>query len=204
MPDPIATRGARDRAAEVCRHFKQGDEARRLLRDDPTADGYLTLLLDHQLYADAIQFVAHRLPHREAVWWGCLCVWKMSRPDAPEEVAAALKAAVGWVIDPSENHRRAAETAGQAAGSDTPAGCVAFAAFYSGGSMLPANLPEVKPPPFLTAKTLAAGLRVAAAQGPVDQGAACHRLFLQLAGDVAKGKNRWDSSPEKSYRFPVE
>src|SRR5207253_4538771 len=59
-------------AAEVCKHFPLGDDAKKLLRDTLTPKQFLDLLLEKQQFPDAARFLAHALPKREAVWWACL------------------------------------------------------------------------------------------------------------------------------------
>jgi Family of unknown function (DUF6931) len=193
MAETVFTRKPPDKAVEICRRFDAGDDARCLLRDDLTADGYLLLLIDKQLHDDALKLMAHWLPKPEAIWWGCLCVWKTCRPNPSEKDVAALQAAVQWVVDPTEEHRRQAETAGQKAGASTPSGCLALACFWSEGSMAPAGQPEVAPPPYLTGQIVAAALNLAATQAEVDSRTEHQRLFIQLGREVASGKNRWTS-----------
>jgi hypothetical protein len=193
MAETVFEQRAPERAVDICRRFEVGDDARALLGDKLTSDAYLELLLQQQLHDDALKFVAHWLPKREAVWWGCLCVWKTRRPNPPEKEAAAIQAAVRWVADPTERHRRRCEIAGQTAGAGTPAGCLALAACWSGGSMAPAGQPEVAPPPFLTSQIVAAALNLAASMAETDRRAEHQRIFLQLAREVASGQNRWTS-----------
>ena len=50
------------------------EESLALLRDDPTPLEFLDALIAHERFADAIHFLAHAIPKREAVWWGCLCI----------------------------------------------------------------------------------------------------------------------------------
>jgi hypothetical protein len=193
MAEIVSARRESEKAVEICRRFELGEGSRALLRDDLTANVFLDLLIAAELYDDALKFVAHSLPIREAVWWGCLCVWKSCRPHPPEKEAAALEAVVHWVIEPAEEHRRLAETAGQKAGADTPAGGLALAAFWSEGSMAPAGSPEVAAPQSLTAQTLAAVLNLAVTRAEGDTRPDHQRLFLQLGREVAGGKNRWTS-----------
>lgn len=178
-------------AREIARHCELSEEARQLLRDEPKADIYVGMLLQRNLDQDALRFLAYRLPKREAVWWGALCAWKGLRPDPPEADAAALHAAVLWVRDGSEANRRAAEAVGHAAGPATAAGCVALAAFWSGGSMAPEGLPDVAPAPFLTARSIDAAVSLAVAQAGIGEQAGLRRFFIQLARDVSSGRNRW-------------
>ena len=60
-------------AAEVCKHFPLGEEAKKLLRDGQTPAQFLDVLIEKQQFPDAVRFLAHALPKREAVWWACLC-----------------------------------------------------------------------------------------------------------------------------------
>ena len=74
---------------------------------------------------------------------------------------------------------------------DKPVGALLLATGWSGGSMAPPGLPEVKPPEFLTQQVVASGIIAAAARAqPADPAGAC-RHFLGLAWDVATGRNRW-------------
>jgi hypothetical protein len=136
------------------------------------------------LTEDAVRFCARLLATPAAVWWGCLCLWHVARPQATPELEAALAAAAHWAADPSEAKRREAGLAGEAAGFGTPAGCLAMAAFYSGGSMVDARLPAVAPPPDLAAQTLAASVLLA---GAGSRSAEFHRQFISLARGVADG-----------------
>lgn len=179
-------------AAEICKSILLTDGGKKLLREDLTARQFLDLLWQKEQYADAIHFMAHALPKRAAVWWGCLCLWLTLRPgDPPAEVKAALRGAVQWVQDPCEENRRAAGAAGQTAKLHTPAGCLAMAAYFSDVSMNPPDQPKAPPPPELTAQTVANAVMMAAFQGDPAQLQRRQRRFLSLALDVAQGNNRW-------------
>jgi hypothetical protein len=193
MTDRDLTPEAPRTAAELCQQFELDGEARRHLREDQTPSDYFQRLVEHGLYPDAIRFAAHLLPKREAVWWACLCVWHVARGHPPDDQAAgALHAAVRWVREPSEANRRAAAAPAASAGLNTAAGCAAMAAFWSGGSMSAPDLPLVPPPPYLTAKTVAAAVQLAPAQGDPRQLAEHYRQFLLWAIDVDNGTNRWE------------
>ena len=122
-------------AAEVCKLFPLGDEAKKLLRDGMAPRPFLDVLIEKQEFADAVRFLAHALPKREAVWWACQCARQAYGANPPAPLGPALQAAEKWVIDPSEENRRAAHAASEAAGLGVPAGCAAMAAFFSGGSL---------------------------------------------------------------------
>jgi hypothetical protein len=175
-------------AAEVCQHVPLGDEARKLLRDGLTPQQYLDLLEEKSQYLDGLRFLAHALPKREAVWWACRCIRQV--PGAKPS-AAALQAAENWAADPSEDNRRAAWTAAEAAGLDTPAGCVAAAAFWSGGSLGPADVAAIPPGERLTAQGVAGAIMLAAVLTEPAQATEKHRQFLALGREAASGANLW-------------
>ncbi len=176
------------KASEVCSHFELPDEAQALLREGLATGLFLELLVSKQEYLAAIDVLAHALPKREAVWWGCLCTRHAAGPDLPAADRAALKAATQWVLDPSEENRRAAEAPGEATEYETPAGCLALAAFGSGGSLTPPNLPPVPPDPSLTGKVVSGSVKLAAATGdPLELPARSHQ-FVELGMKLAKGQ----------------
>jgi hypothetical protein len=160
-----------------------------LLQGAVEPDAFLGRLVENQLHADAIRFTAHRLPRPEALWWGCLCVWEVSRPKPTPAAETALGSVIEWLKDPSELRRRHAEQAGHAAGMDTPAGLLALAVFMSGGSISAPKLPEVAPDPLMTAKLVAnAVLMASRTQTPETT---LQRQFFQMARDVAEGRSHW-------------
>ena len=65
------------------------------------------------------------------------------------------------------------------------------AAFWSGGSLAPANVPAVPPGETLTAQAAAGAAMSAAALTEPAKAAEKHRKFLALGIDVANGKNQW-------------
>lgn len=184
-------------AAEIAARFELSPEARALLRPDLAPKAYFDLLVRGGLCKDALRFTARWLSKREAVWWGCLCAWDRDRPEPEESRDRALRAAVRWVLDPSEENRQAARAVGKTAGAGTPAGGVALAAFYSGGSMSYLDLPAVEPPEDLTAQTIASAVSLAAHLGKPSQHDARLRQFLRLGLEVALGRNRWEQEAAK-------
>ncbi len=187
-------------AAEVCEHYKLSKDARDLLRDGLTPRHFVDLLVQANRYRDAFQFLAHALPRREAVWWACLGIRHAQGSELPPKEFLALKAAVEWVLEPDEPHRRAAQAAGEAADFGTPAGCVAMAVYGSGGSLIPANLPVVPPEPYMTAQAVAGSITMACVQGDPR----CMRdLQRELAGlgiEIAEGKITWPTATKVTPR----
>jgi hypothetical protein len=180
-------------ATEVCEHFPLGEEARKLLRDELTPWEYFDLLLQAQHYPDAIRFLAYALPKREAVWWACLCARNVSGTPPPSQIAAALEAAERWVADQTEENRRAAMPAAEAAEFRTPAGCAAVAAFWSGGSLGPPDLPVIPPGEYLTAHAVASTVMLAAVLMEPENAVEKYRTFLtqgiEVANDIHGGSS---------------
>ena len=89
------------------------------------------------------------------------------RPRRCAPCAAAFKATLLWVQDPSDQRRRAAHDAAKRIGDRTPAQLVALAAFFSGGSLSPPQYPAVPAPPHATGR-LAAGAVLLASEAAPD------------------------------------
>jgi hypothetical protein len=178
-------------AEELCGRFELGEQARTLLRPGLNPAAYMDALLDKQCFQDATRFLAHGLPKREAVWWACQCATAVAGQGAPPPVAAAIKAVQQWVADPSEDHRRAAMTAAEAATFGTPAGCAALAAFFSGGSLGPDNVAPIPPPDKLTADAVAGAVMLAVVAKEPTKAVEKYRGFLSQGIEIANGKNLW-------------
>jgi Family of unknown function (DUF6931) len=178
--------GART-AAEVCECFDIGDEARALLRPDLSPRQYVDLLAEKQSFPPAIRFLAHALPKKEAVLWACSCVRETAGAKPLPAATAALEAAERWVRSPTEDNRRAAMPAAQAAGLATAAGSAALAAFVSGGSLGPPNVPPVPPPENMTGQVAGGAVLLAAIESEPEKAIERFRAFLSRGIEVASG-----------------
>src|SRR6516165_5276303 len=138
------------------------DEARKLLADQQTPRQFVEVLVQKGLLADACRFLGQALPKREAVWWALQCVRQAGGANSTPSAAKCLQAAETWVLSPKEDSRQAAKPLADAAGIATPAGAVALAVFFHGGSMTPDDLPLVPPPEHLTGATAANAVLLAA------------------------------------------
>jgi hypothetical protein len=188
---PTALPARPQTALEVCRRYEPSKEARSLLRKDFTPRAFIDVLVERRLHADAVAFLVRVLTKPEAIWWGCLCAWDAARPNPSPAVQAALQAALRWLQEPSEEHRRAAEQAAGKIGAHTAAGAVAHAVAFATGSMSLPGLPEVPPPEDLTAKTIAGAVDICAAELAAAGEPAAYRQLLRFGLEVAAGKNRW-------------
>jgi hypothetical protein len=202
MPEPALIKIKATSAAEVCRNFDLRPEVKPLLHDGQSPREFLDALLAEKKHAQAIDFLAHALPHREAIWWGCLCL-RHAIGSASAQDAEALKAAARWVLDPTEENRAAAKAPGEAAGIGTPAGGLALATVWTGGSLAPPmrstnpkvpQPPPVPPGPFVPAKAVAGSILLASTKADPTKIRETQRAFVELGIGVAEGRFTW---PEK-------
>jgi len=183
-------------SAPLCTDIELDDAARQLLQADPSPPVFLGQLIEQGLFIDAVRFLARALPPREAAWWACLCARSALAEDADPAVKAALETAERWVYTPSEENRRATYEAAQASGFECPAAWAAMAAFWSGGSMAPANVPEVLPAANLTGKAASGAVMLAAVGREPQKADERYRQFLQQGIDIAQGgSGRLDAKP---------
>ena len=122
---------------------------------------------------------------------------RCGQPPLPAAEEAACKAAVQWVLEPTEKNRDGAKMPGEAAGVGTAAGALALAASWTGGSLAPANLPAVPPSPFMTAKGVAGAVLLAAIKADPPRITDTQRLFVELGIEVAQGRVLWPEIKNK-------
>jgi hypothetical protein len=172
---------------EISLRFALSDEGRAILRPELSAEAFVDMLCTAGLWIDAVRFLAHALPKREAVWWGCLAARAMLG-EAPHDVAfGAVEAAEAWVYRPNEDNRRAAMAAATAAGNDSPAGWAARGAFWSGGSLAPPEAPVVPPDETLTGAAVAGAVCLAAVQREPERAPDKYRVYIAQGLDIAGG-----------------
>ncbi len=176
-----------ERPIDLARRLKLDPSARAVLMPDQTVAEYVVSLAQTGQFPAAITVLAHALPKREAVWWGCLAVRHAEAPPHGSEADAALAAAEAWVYHPDEEHRRPTRDAAALAGLDTPAGWTAIAAFWSGGSLTTPDNPDVPPREDLTGQAVAGAATLAAVQPDAGAARAKYVAFIKMALDVARG-----------------
>jgi hypothetical protein len=142
------------KTADVAAVAELTEEATGLLRPEIAPQDYVSLLMSKKLYADAVRFVAHALPKREAVWWGWVCAKRAAGADPPPKIKASLEATEKWIAQPDDESGRTAMAAAKEAKTTTAAGCAGMAAFFSGSSLGPSHVPPIPPGEFLTAKAV--------------------------------------------------
>jgi len=182
---------ANSKAAAICSVAELGEEATALLRADIQPQDYIALLMEKGLFPDAVRFLAHALPKREAVWWGWVCAKRASGENPPPPVKTALQATEKWIAQPNDENGRIAYTAAEAAQFSTPAGCAGLAAFFSGGSLAPPDLPPVPPGEFLFAKPVSGAVIFAAVSAEPAKAPEKFRQFIAQGVDVTIRLKLW-------------
>lgn len=175
-------------AAEICQRFDLKDEARPLLGEGMEPRVFVEALVAQKQYLSGIDFIAHGLPAREGIWWGCLCMQHACGDSLSPTDRAAGIAAVRWVMQPTEKNRAAAKAPADAAGPASPAGVLAAAASQTGGNAAPPKAPPMPPGPFAPAKAVAMAVKLATLKAAPAAIVETQRLFLDLGIKVAEGR----------------
>lgn len=178
-------------ATEVAAGLELTADARAMLRPDLDAGAYFDILIKAGLYRDAVAVVSRMLTPKQAVWLGCLCLWTAGAPAPGSAAEAAVRACVIWLRTSTEEARRAAQRAGDAATPRTPAGLLATAAFLAEGSMAPPGAPEVLPKPHFAGLMVQQAVLLLAASPATPDEAQFLRTALALAVEVYRGKNTY-------------
>lgn len=151
-------------AREICERVTLEPAALAYLTPALSPQGFVSLLVEAELFADAVRFLAFALPAREGVWWSAMTGAAVPGA-AASELDPCYAAAENWVYEPTEDHRFACLSAAEAAGSKTAGAYAALGAFWSGGSMAPAGMPEAHPDPSLSPIAVSASILLAVASG---------------------------------------
>jgi hypothetical protein len=115
--------------------------------------------------AEAAAFLGHALQRLEALAWACRILEQEAAGRAlPLRDRQALDHALRWLGEPTDEHRRAAYEAAEAARDSAPERVLATAVFLSGGSLSLPDLPPVPPPPELAGRVAGVAVVMAAAR----------------------------------------
>jgi len=158
-------------------------------RDDASPAEHVSELLAGKNLTEALQFFAFALPPREAVWWACLCARDASNDALPPSLEESVAAAETWVRHPTDEHRRTAMLRAQASDLKSSAACAALAAFWSGGSIAPEDLPEVPVAPHCRGVAVAGAVMLAAVQTEPQTADLRRARYIASAIDIANGGN---------------
>ena len=185
------------RSEEIAARFDLSPEARALLAPGLAPSDYVGALLEKELWSDAAGFVGQWLGRRDAVTWACLAARKGLADPPPPKERAALEAAERWLKEGDEPSRRSCEAAAEALQYRSAAAMAAAAAFWSGGSLAPPDLPKIPAPENLAGKGAAGAVLMAGAAGEPDVPARLREL-IWLGVDLAEGRWRPPREPRRA------
>jgi hypothetical protein len=179
-----------EKASEITRHFELQEEFQPALDDDLPPGEFFQALMDNKHYHDAVTFLAHAIPSREAVWWACVCA-RYHMEDADVKYQLGLKAAEAWVYDPSEENRRVCEKYAEEGDYATPASWACAAAFWSTGSITAADAPIMEAPPYIYAHAVTGSIVMAVGWKQPDPEVVEERYqtYLKHGLNIANGGN---------------
>lgn len=166
---------------QLCDRAKVGDEAKTLLTDQSSTKQFLGLLVEKELFRDAIRLVAYLIPKREAVGWGCLCLRHILASQKDKPLPNVQAAAERWVSAPNEENRWAAKETADKEEPRTLSGLLALAAFFAGPSMAPPNIQAVPPPDHITSEIVAGAVFLAGVISEPEKANDKYRVFMQKA-----------------------
>ena len=181
------------RASQICSVAELSEEAAACLDAGTQPLDYLNLLLEKKLYPDAVRFLAHALPRREAVWWAWVCARRASGEKPAAKIKAALDATEKWIAQPNDENRRAAKSTADAAGLSSSAGCAGLAAFFSGGSLAPPEAAVVPPGEYLTAKAVSGAVIFAAVCAEPEKAPEKFKSFIAQGVEVTHKIKLWEA-----------
>jgi hypothetical protein len=165
----------------LCARAKVGDEVKALLTDEFSTKEFIALLIEKELFPDAIRLVAYLLPKREAIGWGCLCLRHILSSQKDKPLPHVQVAAERWVSAPTEENRWAAKEAADKEDPKTPSGLLAMAVFFAGPSMAPPNLQAVPPPEHATSEMVANVVVLAGVVNEPEKAKEKYGVFMQKA-----------------------
>ena len=165
----------------LCDRAQLGDEAKSLLNDDFSTKEFIGLLVEKELFRDAIRLVAYLLPKREAVGWGCLCMRYILTAEQKSSIPDVQVAAEQWVSAPNDENRWAAREIAEKENPKSPSGLLAMAAFFAGPSMAPPNLHAVPPPEHATPEIVSGAMLLAGVAVEPQNAKEKYRVFMQKA-----------------------
>jgi hypothetical protein len=193
MIEPATTNPLSYIVAQITTVAELEPEAQALQRPAFGPREYLAALVEEEHMADAVKFLAHLLPRREAVWWAWMCAKKGLGKAPLKEEHSALSATERWIAEPTDEYRRAALDAANAATLESPAGCAALAAFLTGGSLAPPGMAEVPPPRYAAAKAVFGSLVFSAVVVEPEKAPEKFRKFLNYGLELADRIELWES-----------
>jgi hypothetical protein len=156
---------------------------------------FVDALVEKKQYLPAIDFLAHALPARGAIWWGCLCLQRTCGDKLEPWERRAFRITVQWVLQPDEANRAAAKQPAEVLGPASAAGNLAAAANQTGGSVGPPQGPPIPPSPFAPARAVAIAIKMASTKCEATEIEGTQRSLIGLGMAIAEGRFAPEGSP---------
>ena len=179
-------------AKEISERAQLDEDARVLATENIPVRSYIELLAHRERLRDSISALAQAFPPVAAIAWGLASIRRVGAVLAKPQAEATLQSVERWLADPDEERRRGALQAAEQAGVGTPAGCLAFAVFLSGGSLAPPEAPVApEAPPHVCGRMVSGAMSLAIALDPRNA-SELRRGFLAQGLQMANERKIWD------------
>jgi hypothetical protein len=178
---------------EIVKSVPLGDAAKALARDAAEPPDLVRKLLSKDLFVDAARVLAYALPIRQAVWWSTLCAWHAVDGQPTGAQDAALSAATRWVLEPTEEHRRHAETLSRRGLVECSADCCVRAAAQAGS----AQTSFASHQPLMAARMVLAAFFLAYTERAAADPGVTYRRLVWLGLHIARGDLPWTTEPPR-------
>jgi hypothetical protein len=177
---------------ELCERAELEEEAKQLATPGIPVRTYIEQLVRAERLRDAIRALAQVLPNGDSIAWGLASIRQVAASVSGPKAEKAILAVEQWLAEPNDEQRRAAMQAAEQARIGTPAGCLAFAVFLSGGSLAPPDAPVApEPSPHICGRIVAAAMSLAVALDP-QNASSLLRSFMDHGFRLAGQLKIWD------------
>jgi hypothetical protein len=182
--------------ATICESAELDGAARELLAKHPEPREYVGALIEQDHYRAAVSVLAHALPTREGIFWAWFCAREAAGPAPKEPTQRCLAATRAWIWEPTDAHRRGAYAAALEDKFESAASLACAAAFCSGGSLAPDNMPAVLPGPCAAPRAIRDCIVMAAIIGRnAETIAERYRAFLSEGVKIAERTRALEAPP---------
>ncbi len=171
-------------AIDICSKFSLEDKkSQEILDTNIGVSEFLEALRNKGLYRDAIRFLSHALPKREAIWWSCVCI-RSSDIILEKQNLDSLETTEDWVRTLSEENRLKARDAALIEKLETPTSWAAISAFWSQGSIAPPSAPIVLASESLSPNAVSGAIILAGVLQNPQNSSTKYENFLQKGIDI--------------------
>ncbi len=140
------TRAIRNQTvAQHCSEIAEiGGQAKALASQSTSEEEFVEWLVDQSLHRDALLYLSHVMPEREAALWSSRCCKVMGHHQSGPANLEAYKSIELWLKEPRENDRLGMLSIAEGVGLETPVGLLAIA-IWSESNGAPEEMPGHPP-----------------------------------------------------------